>query len=549
MLDIPELDDLIFRKLERLDLIQCARVSKKWHALVSPHLWHDLSWACTYARRSDIIRKMVLEDYLAEQRYQESQNDGSVEELLTQVRPSPPLSALSKYGQWIRKLPDLYCLCCASECRFQIGSDPSPTIEELILHLLKRCSPDVQVNVFDMNTKDMDLEPENLRKSIVEFTIPRVQRLHMSFDRLSPPSELLKLMELLDQCTVMETLELGVNITFLGTMDTKDKQMESEPKSWTSFKELTLFQCNYNTDTDGFWLWLLRRCSRGERMRINKFSGAVQDLYKAFSGSRNGWKTVRLESSRNVGSALMDALAKHFPTLEEMDFFIRDETFSRHLVQVMGSCPNLRNLASMDFVSCWFCFVLDAETFIDLDPDTGLLKPWACEGSLKGLMVMVVGIPRPDLKGDDVIEETYPGQGREIQSRVYDRLARLTNLETLWLGDDCDNRGDQSLEMTLESGLGKLSGLKNLKELSVNENWPILYAVWGSDEDGIDGEAALWMKKNCPNITALTDPWIHGRLQNCSMATSKGRTLGVQNITTAWISGPDSMMYGQHGPA
>ena len=47
-----------------------------------------------------------------------------------------------------------------------------------------------------------------------------------------------------------------------------------------------------------------------------------------------------------------------------------------------------------------------------------------------------MGIPRPDVKEDEAEKETYPGQGREMQGRVYDRLARLTNLETLWLQGD-----------------------------------------------------------------------------------------------------------------
>jgi len=542
MLDLPELDDVIVQQLSQHNLAQCARVSKKWHALVSPHLWRDFLWVCVHSprrgRRVD-VRTMVLEDYLAEQQYQESQNYGGVEEPSVRLRPSPPLSTLSRYGHWIRKLPDLDRLCSALEHRSPAEGDSSPTKDELLLHLLKRCSPDIQADVFQMNTEDMDLEPDSPRKSIVGFTLPRVRRLHMRIDRPFPPSGLLKLMELLGQCTVMETLELGVNITFSGTTDVKGKQIESEPKSWTSLKELTLFHCNDNTETNAFWLWLLRRCSRVERVRIDKYSGTAQgfvqgmlahmphlceiSLGRSFlgrgcmsenvvttflSGSRNGWKTVRLQSSRNVGSTLMDALAKHFCTLEVLEFAKRDETFNKYLVQVLSSCPNLRKLTSMYFVVGWVCFVLDAKSFIDLDPNTGLLKPWACEGSLKELRVVIVGIPRPDLKGDDVIEETYPGQGREIQGRVYDRLARLTNLETLWLGDDHGGGGDQSLEMSLQSGLDNLSGLKNLKELNVHGmktkigakeipwmkvNWPKIRVIYGVDRDGsVEGE--IWFQ-------------------------------------------------------
>jgi hypothetical protein len=40
-------------------------------------------------------------------------------------------------------------------------------------------------------------------------------------------------------------------------------------------------------------------------------------------------------------------------------------------------------------------------------------------------------------------------------------------LETLWLGDECNEVDIEYLEMSLESGQHKLSGLKRLKELCV----------------------------------------------------------------------------------
>ncbi|KAK3810940.1 MAG: hypothetical protein J3Q66DRAFT_404338 [Benniella sp.] len=43
MLDIPELDELICQQLSRHDLVQCTRVYKKWHRIVVPEIWRDLS--------------------------------------------------------------------------------------------------------------------------------------------------------------------------------------------------------------------------------------------------------------------------------------------------------------------------------------------------------------------------------------------------------------------------------------------------------------------------------------------------------------------------
>ncbi|KAF9999710.1 hypothetical protein BGZ65_004980 [Modicella reniformis] len=168
----------------------------------------------------------------------------------------------------------------------------------------------------------------------------------------------------------------------------------------------------------------------------------------------------------------------------------------------------------------------EANMFIDRDPITGLLKTWACESSLKVLKLMVTGIPRPDLEGDKVLEEVYPGEGRKIQSQVYDRIARLTNLETSCLAYEeaayLNNPMQWScVEMSLESGLDKLSGLKALKELGVScmrtkiglkevqwmtEQWPRLRAIyylgmWNDmDLDDERRAAVQWLKKHHPEI-------------------------------------------------
>lgn len=176
---------------------------------------------------------------------------------------------------------------------------------------------------------------------------------------------------------------------------------------------------------------------------------------------------------------------------------------------MLSSCTNLHTIASTDYdlEGPHFHATINYKAFIDLDPNSGTPKPWACEGSLKELKVIITGIPRPDMEGEDAVEEAYPGEGRETQGRVYDRLARFTNLKTLWLGDDESIYYIWSLEMSLESGLGKLSGLKKLREVSVlrtetrigleeaqwmTANWPRLRAIYGVWDD----EASAWLQEN-----------------------------------------------------
>jgi hypothetical protein len=169
---------------------------------------------------------------------------------------------------------------------------------------------------------------------------------------------------------------------------------------------------------------------------------------------------------------------------------------------------------------------IDAGMFIDQDPSTGILKTWPCESSLELLAVKINNIPRPDVKRASASAEAYPGQGREIQNLVYERLARLASLQILWLGhcpefiDDQPRYGHQvlqhdCLEMSLESGLEKLAGLKEMRALSVArmerrngyddilwmaKNWPKLLMIAGLDDRIGDMVAMEWLDRQYPWI-------------------------------------------------
>jgi hypothetical protein len=345
---------------------------------------------------------------------------------------------------------------------------------------------------------------------------------------------------------------------YAGIEDVKGERTKDELKGWASLKELTFYDNASATYSNAFWPWLFKRCASVEKLSVTTCNGAAksieqgllaympnvceislggdpkggisdEDMATILGGSK-GWKVVKMKRYGLLRRPVMDALAKHFSTLEVLVVDGIEAPMMNDMVQVPRFCTKLRTLAYIDTKCSEMngCSKIDAKVFIDQDPDTGVLKPWKCEASLKVLKVMVVGIPRSDLKGIGVIEEAYPGEGGEIQGQVYDRLARLTNLETLWLGDECGSAGVQSPEMSLESGLGKLSGLKKLKELNVAgfltsigieevqwmvENWPKLRIIYGFDNRGfddideIDEEAVAWLKENHPEITVVRKPW------------------------------------------
>ncbi|KAF8943511.1 hypothetical protein BGZ47_005372 [Haplosporangium gracile] len=139
--------------------------------------------------------------------------------------------------------------------------------------------------------------------------------------------------------------------------------------------------------------------------------------------------------------------------------------------------------------------------------------PWSCR-FITTLKIQISGIPRPDIYTDyrNRLAPTLLGvsmkQSRAIQRQVYSQLGQLTLLQILCLGADSpatelevstDIHGTpvffdrrlqlRCLELTLESGLDLLAGLRGLEWLTV-ENM----------DHRIGFAELLWMEKSWPNI-------------------------------------------------
>ncbi|KAG0246464.1 hypothetical protein B0O80DRAFT_454168 [Mortierella sp. GBAus27b] len=579
MLDIPEINELIIgQELSPHDLAQCALVSKKWNATVTPHLWRDLSFLRNGSEhQQNAFHRLVLEDYLQVQRL--DQHPINTE----QPESSSSLSTLARYGSLIQMLPDqvwnhfhFQGITTPSRLRQPIaGQDaarqdaarqddtgPTPTPTQLFNHLYQRRCPTAQLNFFGASYQASD--PGGWNKDVV-LLVPRACRLLVETNYCGPHSEFSRLKNLLDHCSsTLEVLYLRVQIDRTNTLGEDDEErVEMESKDWTSLKTLSLQTCYDTTDSKAFWTWLWKRCYRIKRLEAPFIAGLVESLAQGIvaqmcdlveislgestpwdeelltdhnvatllAGSQKGWKVVTIKETASFGSAAMDALKMHFSTLEEFLLSQREETQTAvNLAQVLSSCSSLNTFVDLDettIVSRTHPH-LEAKIFIDQDPVSGSLKAWSCEESLRVLKAKITKIPRPDLD-DWTNKGSYPGQGREVQMLVYKRLARLTNLETLWLGKvhvaerhirprclqiDC-------LEMSLESGLHRLSNLKKLKELSVEcmktrigvkevqwmvEHWPRLRVIHGLVEHGDDRDAVEWLREHYPRIhLAQTD--------------------------------------------
>lgn len=144
-----------------------------------------------------------------------------------------------------------------------------------------------------------------------------------------------------------------------------------------------------------------------------------------------------------LGNRTMKELVEyHSATLQELEMAASNAFDIRPLVPILTNCHRLEALVVMydgRFTKYRRAF-LGAELFIDQDLHEGSLRSWACEGSMKLLTIKVLKIPSPyegyhdDNEGEGKIhvkKEEFPGQGRQVQQKAYERLARFKNLETL----------------------------------------------------------------------------------------------------------------------
>ncbi|KAK3811102.1 MAG: hypothetical protein J3Q66DRAFT_372787 [Benniella sp.] len=544
MFDLPELDDLVIRQLNRYDLVQCARVSRTWHRIVVPYLWAVFD--CTTLSQRRAFYKLVLQSYLLERHCQELKTGECDTGQHTQVS-TIPLPPLAKYGRWVRHLPypdTLRTLLKPPLYLTQVRQGPNeaydePTAYDLMRHLYKHC-PAFQVQYLYLTSKNV--KGDDYLKTIAKYVTPRTHHLHLQVrNRL----EVWRLMHLLDYgSSMLESLILEVHV-FCDGDKSGDGGGQRETEPW-KLKRLDLWRCKDSSESKTFWSWLWKQCGQVERLEVKEVFEILQSLVKGIrthmpkldkliltechlrddaaaallSSSHHGWKEISLvgETATSGGSA-KEALMQQCPVLEKLVLDRCDHFSSHDAVQVLASSPNLHTFSDVT-ESMFRTTRINATLFADRDLNSGSLKAWDCEGSLTTLRVRITGVPRPDLE-ECQVQERYLGEGRGIQSQVYERLARLTRLETLWLGETLYQEEQYDcLEMSLESGLHRLSGLKSLKELGVMslvmkigvkevqwmaDNWPQLrtiHGIHGMRFWDIDTRrrAVEWLQQNRPEI-------------------------------------------------
>ncbi|KAF9906352.1 hypothetical protein EC991_000754 [Linnemannia zychae] len=268
-----------------------------------------------------------------------------------------------------------------------------------------------------------------------------------------------------------------------------------------------------------FSLLLRQHCPKLHNLFIMHgwYSFLDEELRDILNASTAGWRSLGLPrlpfDIHEFGPLSVAALFQHIGTLENLRLDGNYYLSSVIIQRILSSAPKLRRL---DMILKDRSLLADI-TFNATNIITG--KPWDCP-RLESLKVHIVGIPRPDLvkrrNGRPLDGPMHRGnmeESRRIQRVVYEQLGRLTSLKQLVLGhDDVENtracrhyeevaegvyynEGDpfqmghqyECLEMTVESGMDAMAGLKELRVLEL-----------GAMEVGeMDKE---WVKKNWPKL-------------------------------------------------
>ncbi|KAF8986079.1 hypothetical protein BGZ46_009876 [Entomortierella lignicola] len=517
MLDLSELDDIICQYLPIRDLARCSLVNKQWNRIVAPYLWKKIP-SCFAFNGKRAFCKIVLKDYLQERcgHLPRPSTQFSNNAYWIQLIPPPadlydyfeaPLSRLGLDGLF-RHYPDYF-----------VDQDTKSRVEasDLMHHFLIRCS--------NIQVPDLGLYPH----FTMEYYLPLVQDLTITLlenNFVSVKPLMVKLM--LCRCSnklksftfeywVFQYKETIISEEEIEVEEEEEIEMEEdeEPVPALQLKILILLDYREFPKVNKFWSWLWRACGSIEQLEIRNCSFGAEGLARRmltfmpklhevqFGLILGGVETFTYVSNKSVAS-ILSGCRNGWREVQVNDILI-DYT-SSELIELLSLAPNLRILDTIDYgwehrnpTTTW----VDASAFIDLDPVSESLWPWASEGSLEVFKVKIMNIPRPNIREEyKYIEESYPGEGLDIQLRVYERLARFTRLEVLWLGycDRFSNRTEWDydvdqlfcLEMSLESGLDKLAGLKELRNLSISnmntkvglkeikwmaENWPKLRII------------------------------------------------------------------------
>ncbi|KAG0088699.1 hypothetical protein BGZ93_005171 [Podila epicladia] len=602
VLDIPELLGFVCVFLTPHDLLQCVLVSRQWHLLFIPSLWSNihiknkaqfdrfahsrahetLTAECSspplLARHGHYIRSIhtafysllcpLLKDYVScasLTKLEFPANTTFTNPILTPrsdtiLTSTPKESALARLSLEIPEISETSTRESQAVEYRQQPTTQSHSFDEAVLYRLMIKCPRLEALVF----ASFPFYHDGMIISIAD-RLAGLKRLELT----NPHNCRVKaesIQYLLQRCTQgLEELKVSIS---------PSSKAEISPREWVKelsplgLKKLELLG-NLSGGGDTLWLPLLPSCSQLQELSLDLFNITEQNqlahclqescpslrnlILRCFAGPQEEQDLVSLvqlhpsttlrKLSMNffhgLGPLFTAALTRHLPTLESLVFEECDGISSEDIQHLLGSCPRLSMFQAMTNNGPRF------SSTVYLDVEDMLSGPWACEGTLESLKLIITGIPRPDQQQDQFgapltgpLHDISDRDNYECQKAVYQRLGALVNLRELWLGHDAQDLDDEDnyypvdgqglwrfidpeyqfecLEFSLRSGLPLLAGLKKLQRLNLDrmmtrigqaevqwmvQQWPKLQTVVGLVVQGEKvSKAVQWLYSHRPDI-------------------------------------------------
>lgn len=269
---------------------------------------------------------------------------------------------------------------------------------------------------------------------------------------------------------------------------------------------------------------------------------SVYDLEDEIEGllrlTKEGWKELRLPDIPQFGAFAFEALMDNIDTLEVLRFESSEELQQNAFLDFLCSARKLRRLEGIvdrqrkRFTSEVCVNAQDA--YIEHVEGGMGDRSWVLGPAMEHLQLRIQDVPRPDVVyrqsgGELMIQQTGldPALRFDVQRWIYTQVGRMTGLRELILGVQDLSTGTMkfcgvnpqmnsiemeeamlethvhafnylSLEFSLESGLGLLAGLKEMRMLDVrctahyigvaelewmHTNWPKLERIRGLESD------------------------------------------------------------------
>ncbi|KAG0349504.1 hypothetical protein BG004_005166 [Podila humilis] len=487
MFDLAEVDDLVFKDMERNDMVQCSLVCKKWYRGVMPFIWRRIPKSTCWG----LFHRLIVQDY-----FQSKCNE-------QQEQEQNPL----RYGPYVRDIDlnelwhGLYKAIQDKKMSHMKGTIPDPSTLEVFQHFLKRC-PNIRDEFNITSTDPSHIENSGHPHDVAIGVIPYLrQAIIASKHRWRMPITVTALKKIFGAASanILESLELRIDIEDTAKLDAinappakvlRASSPEPHPVITARPKKLIVeIEFKYGSDNiDLSWVWPAF-CQVKELVLCPSRPGFLVPLADGIRDSMPCLETLKIQLSGDgidnnehdkgygqvveactqrlrsleldgyisIGPHMRKGLLKHAETLEQL--CVDHAGGSEALVDVLRACSSLKIL-KID--RNWMVGgTIDATIFTDCDPISGELNTWLCQHTLETLHVMWDGIPRWAPQEDRSIR----WQSEVIQQKLCERLGQFTNLRDLEIPYIFRGPSHIHLALTLGTGLEKLSELKSLKNI------------------------------------------------------------------------------------